>query len=322
MPNRKLRAVIIGLGGIAWKYDYTNPASEFALTQAGAMLRHPDIELCGGYSPNEIDRNGFQTWSGIPAFNDIEQLLNEIQPDIAGICSPTEVHAENFEQCINKDVSGIWLEKPPTKLVKDITRLAELAEYKKTTVCVNYFRRYLPVYDWLKNIPNEIGSCKLIQLLYSPGLERNGSHFLDLIFFLTGAVDYNLLWVESNGDINNPAFALRLNTGQLVSACGANLPYHSNTIVMVCEGGVATVGKGGEIVRLESRTENSLFPGFYTLQDASHNLSDFGGMRCYMEYPLRDLVDSIQNKKTCRSSLYTAMKSQILLEDILYKANK
>ena len=73
-------AALIGLGGIAWKYDArTQLKNSFALSQAGAMLRHPNVRLVGGFSPNKTDREQFQTWSDLPAFDNLEAMLDKTQ---------------------------------------------------------------------------------------------------------------------------------------------------------------------------------------------------------------------------------------------------
>lgn len=317
-----IRSVIVGLGGIAWKYDAHMPQSTYALTQAGAMLGHPDVLLVGGCSPCAEDREGFVNWAdGAIAVSSFEELL-ACKPDLVGICSPTSEHFLHARMCLEAGVRILWLEKPPTAHLSELQELIALSESTNAVVCVNYFRRYLPVYQGLRDmvLGNDYGNCTSIRLLYSPGLARNGVHLLDQVFFVTGAESYELLWVE-NGALEAPCFVLRLNTGQLVHATSAGYSYHSNDISVICEGAIATVAHGGKACRLEVRQENEIFPGFYDLCDVPSDSLGKASLENYMQNGLDDLVRSAQSGRQPLSNLRTAFLAQQLLSDVLQRAS-
>lgn len=316
-------AALIGLGDIAWKYDARNPETIFALTQGGAMQRHPDIALRGGCSPDAGDREGFFVWSqGLRTFAAPEEMLRTLKPELVGICSPTESHFSHAQLCLEAGVRMIWLEKPPAETREEMSCLERLAREKQASVCVNFFRRYLPVYQCLRDVIRDggMGACRLLRILYSPGLARNGIHLLDQLFFLTGAESYTLQWVEQGEDPENPAFALTLSSGQRVQACGANLPYHSNEISVICDGGVVTVLRGGKEVRVDQRASNSMFPGFYELRAAdTHRLLHTASIDNYMQPALDDLIVSAASGTEPQSCLRSASVSLGLLEEILQR---
>lgn len=318
-----MRAALIGLGNIAWRYDQNRPSCEFALSQAGAMLRHPEVQLVGGCSPDKSDKEGFSSWSqGLPVFETPETMLHKLQPEFVGICSPTKNHYEHARLCLEAGVRVLWLEKPPTEKLDELQTLITLANTKNATVCVNYFRRYLPSYQRLKQLiqTREYGNCHLLRLLYSPGLARNGVHFLDQLFFVTGATAYEIDWVEQGRDSENPAFTLRLSTGQVVQAFGAQLCYHSNDIDAVCDRGVFSVSHGGKQATAEKAQENSLFPGFYDLTPITPSPFGEASLERYMDRVLEDLVISAAEGFLPQSNLHSAYCTQALLDDILTRA--
>jgi len=314
-----INAALIGLGNIAWKYDARNKNAGFALSQGGAMRAHPEVTLAGGCSPDAEDRAGFTQWSeGVPAFTTPDEMLKTLRPEFVGICSPTEFHFAHAKLCLESGVRLIWLEKPPATTAAELRGLIDLAEREQSTVCVNYFRRYLPLYQRLRDaLQAEIfGQCRLIRMLYSPGLARNGVHLLDQLFFLTGAEEHELLWVERSNH-SSPSFALRLSTGHLVQVAGSDLPYHSNDISAVCAKGILSVLRGGKRVVLERRVENALFPGLHELQDGDHTAFGDASLEGYMKNALDDLLVASRTNVAPQSNMRSAFRTQVLLEDIL-----
>lgn len=317
-----INAALIGLGNIAWKYDANKLNSLFALSQAGAIMRRSDMRLLGGCSPNLEDCKAFEKWAGLPYYQTPEALLGTLQPDFVGICSPTALHYEHVKLCLERGVKIIWLEKPPAENVWQVNELAQLAEGVQATVCVNYFRRYLPQYQKLRAILQNqmVGKCHSLRILYSPGISSNGIHLLDQIFFLTGASQYDLLWVETGGVADNPSFALRLDNGLLVQGCGAAVPYHTNDISLVCDGGVFSVIRGGKQARLEQRVPNGLFPGFYEAVEQDASPAESISLDGYLDAALDDLLESHISGHLPQSNLVSAALAQGLLEEILHRS--
>ncbi len=313
-------AVIIGLGGIAWKYDASRP-SPFPLTQAAAMRAHGGIALLAGCSPEKLDREGFTAWSGLPAFVSHEEMLTEVRPQLVGICSPTECHFEHFVKSVLSGARMIWLEKPPAANMRQCLEMERLAQKYGVTVCVNYFRRYLPLYQQFKTrLQSEMGPLFSLHIQYSPGLMRNGCHLLDLLFFLTDADSYHLLWKDAEQAADSPSFALRLSTGQLALISGGPLEYHSNSISAVCANGILSVLHGGADTLLEQRCPNPSFPGFFTLQNQSPDFDMQEPLDRYMERSLQDLIKSNQSGQAPLSNLKTARLSLRLMNEVLGNA--
>ncbi len=182
-----LRAVLIGLGNIAWKFSHDNNTGS-SLCHKDAFLKNKKVSLLAGYAPNDAHVKNFSMNTGVIGFTNINQMLEEIKPDIVSICSPQEFHAEHVTLCLENKVPMIWLEKPAAGSADEIKKLENIRSTMKTpsTILVNFQRRYSENYQKLKAlIEKEIyGAPLLIEINYSQGLQLNGSHMLDILIYL------------------------------------------------------------------------------------------------------------------------------------------
>lgn len=317
-----ISAALIGLGNIAWRYSFSSPDSEFSLSQGEAMRRHAKVELIGACSPDMEDREGFKAWAQVKrVFADAQEMLDELKPDMVGICSPSTEHFIHARLCLEAGARALWLEKPPAMTVQELDELISLAHEKNVSVCVNFPRRYNPVYSRLKQIlqDEEFGLCRIIRVLYSPGLARNGIHLLDQLFFLSGADDYELLWAEEANATASPSFILRLSSGHLVHASGADLSYHTNEISLVFERGMISIRNGGRNVLVEESVENLKLPGFYNLNETDAGDMGFPPKGGGMDAALADLVTAFEQGEQPRSNLITSRPAQRLMQQLLVR---
>jgi len=215
----------------------------------------------------------------------------------------------------------IWLEKPPADSLSELKELIREQERRnnKSTVLVNYQRRYTDSYERLVDLYCEkaFGKCKLIQANYSKGLETNGSHMLDTLFFVLGSEeDYELEHLTIIGNTENPSFSFSVKGGPGVIVSGIDLPYHCIDISLICENGRASILHGGMTPIIEERAEHELFPGFYRLRNSEKNLLGPGGFEGSMQKALGDLIHSHENRCRPRSDLRSAMFAQSLIDKI------
>ncbi|CAM2059120.1 Gfo/Idh/MocA family oxidoreductase [Desulfovibrionales bacterium] len=322
-----LRAALVGLGNIAWKYG--KELSKSTLTHAAALLREPRVLLVGGCSPEAAEREAFTARFGVPAFAGLRELLKRVQPHLVSICSPTVLHFNQTRTCLEWGIPLVWLEKPPAATLSEVDALLALQaerrrEGRPTTVAVNYLRRHAPVYGRLRMLlhSGELGTCRGIRLGYSRGLETNGSHIIDMLFFiLPKHYNWTIEWISA--EVENPSFALRVVDPDgfdvlPVLVEGLALPYHNIDIILTCETGRAAVLYGGMDTALELRVEHELFSGFYRLREASSEERDrligAGGLSGCLDAALADLLAAHEVGREPVSSLASARQTQALLE--------
>lgn len=315
---KKYKAAIIGLGNVAWKYE-SSGNNEFAMTHADAYLQNSETEIAVVCSPEKDDREGFSESYGVEVFETVDQMLAETSFDIVSICSPAEFHFEHTVKCLEAGVPMVWLEKPPSLNISEIETLIEKQMALKSTVLVNYQRRYCDYYRQLKDLcyNKKLGEIEHINATYSRGLEQNGTHMIDTVLYLLG--DETQLSVENviaGGDKENPSFTLKPLDGFNISFTGMSLPYHCIDITVTCQEGRASVLYGGAEARLEVKTENELFKGFYRLEERKGIFGNNSGLREAMSNALEDLMASHEKGRGAQSNLASAFKSVKIIEEV------
>lgn len=317
--GKKYRAALVGLGNIAWRFDQKNDHDGIGLTHASSYLKDDRVGIVGGCAPGQDDRKSFEKVYKVPTYKTIEEMLPAVKPDIVSICTPKERHYDQVRYCLKHSVPMVWLEKPPTTSLADLDSLIqENGQLQgKTKILVNYQRRFSPSYIWLQSLYNDLtlGACRLIQINYSRGLENNGSHLIDILFFIVGGEsEYRLEWVSNNRSVN-PSFGLTFQNGLSALVSGIELPYHNLDIILTFGLGRASVLYGGTVQRLENKVENDLFPGFYRLAE-SKALYPEREIQSSMAEALGDLIAAYEDNREPRSSLVTARRTQKLMEEI------
>ena len=313
------RAALVGLGNIAWRFDCGQGLGSGSLSHAGAYLRNSRTLLVGGCSPDAADRSAFQKAFGLPVYASLSDLLEQESPDIVSICSPSPWHVSQTLACLKQQVPMIWLEKPAAESLQALDQLRDISGQERSTVLVNFQRRYCPAYQNVRRVYAEqrLGTCELIQLNYSRGLEGNGSHILDMLFFVTGDhVQWHLEWASTQGDRDNPCFSLLLANGPRVMVSGLSLPYHCIDMTLTCDHGRLAMLHGGMTSVVEERVEHELFPGFYRLRHTGDELLGAGGVDGNMQAVLDDLLDAFEQHRAPISNLKTARASLALIEAV------
>lgn len=322
--GKKFRTALVGLGNIAWRFDQNIRVKSPGLTHLFAYEHNPHTKLVGGCSPEREDRLCFEKALHIPTYNSIEEMIDRLCPDIVSICSPTEFHFEHALYCLTREVPMIWLEKPPTESLSQLDHLIEEGKRHsgKSTVLVNFQRRYIESYIKLQSLYQEgtLGKCRFIHVNYSKGLETNGSHMLDALFFILGVnATYHLEWVNTSDEVKNPSFVLSFENGPEVMVSGIELPYHCIDISLTFDQGRTSILYGGMATRVEEKIEHEIFPSFYRLKEGVPDLLGSGGFEHSMEKPLRDLIESFERGRSPQSNLITSKKTMVLIEEVKRK---
>jgi predicted dehydrogenase len=321
--QKKYRAALIGLGNIAWRFDKESGGKD-GLSHATAYSKHLRTEIVGGCSRDKSDRQAFEKAFHVPTYSTADKMIEDTNPDIVSICSPTSLHFEHGLLCLQAGIRMIWLEKPATESLAEHQALIQemKTEGKKSTILINYQRRYMESYEKLASLYRNkaLGECRLIQLNYSRGLETNGSHMLDLLFFIVGeGKPYQLESVMNLAGHENPSFILSIKEGPGVIVSGIDLPYHCIDISLVFQKGRASIIHGGMTPILEKMVEHEMFPGFFRLQADDHTILGQGGFTGSMQNALNDLIYSYEHNLKPRSNPETALAAQSLIHEIREK---
>jgi predicted dehydrogenase len=314
------KAVLIGLGNIAWKLGH-DPVSGSSLSHKNAYDQNKKIALTAGYSPDDIEIDRFVQNCSVMGYNNLEEMLEQEGPDIVSICSPQEFHAEQLKVCFNYHVPMVWLEKPAATSIDELKKLEQLRTQMQqpSMVLVNFHRRYAINYQKLKRLlQNEIyGQTLAVEIHYSRGLMVNGSHMIDLLFYLFPESRSELLWVEHDPKSDNPDFVLRLSNKLIVHVSGIDAAFHNIDVRVTCQKARLSIDHGGMTARVEEIRENELFAGYYRLYDQQPDVLGVEGFNHAFDNALDNLIESYEQRRQPNSNLVTALWGQTLVEKVL-----
>jgi len=313
--NNKYKAVIIGLGNIAWRYDYNLKNKSAILSHAKAYLNNKNTILAGGYSPEKKDRIDFEKEYNVGTYDSIDELIAKTNPDIISICSPTQFHFEHLSYCINLGIPMIWMEKPLVNNKDELILLEKLFKTKiKSIIAINFQRRYSKLYNKIKDEiqQKKYGDLKNIYITYSKGLLNNGSHAVDILFYI---LNEDIFITKVAEDNHSPSFAAKSASNIIINFIGLNVDYHCFDIIFVFDRARISIVHGGMDYLEEVKKENELYPGFYKLSFKNNKI--INDMDICLLNCLKDLISSYENNKEPVSNINTAYKTQKLVNKIL-----
>lgn len=178
-----LNVLIIGAGSIgALKPDkHDSPTTEAILTHCHSVKEHPAFRLLGILDTDkEKVVEAVKKWqcTGYTNFNQI----NNPEIDVVVIATPTHTHLGIYNQIKDWDLKAIIIEKPCTDSLEECERLNG-----DDRIIVNYSRRFLNYYKYLKNV---FGMQKVLSCIvhYVRGLKRDGCHAVDLCRYFFGKI--------------------------------------------------------------------------------------------------------------------------------------
>lgn len=195
----KYNSLIIGMGGIGFKYDNFLSKS-YKITHLSSQQAIKEIETIYCF-----DKNRFQIkkkYKVLKIVGNVETLkkLKEKNINIITISTPTATHFKLLSKILKYlKPKIILLEKPGTKKFTDLLRLQKKCNQKKISLFCNYYRNfnqfYLNIKKYIEKDHNEI------IVKYSDNIYVNLPHFISFInLFFNGKY---ILKVLNNSKKNN-----------------------------------------------------------------------------------------------------------------------
>jgi UDP-N-acetyl-2-amino-2-deoxyglucuronate dehydrogenase len=163
---------------------------------AAAVLRYAVIGCGAGIAPahlaaiaalpgasvagmSDIDRSrgakrAIET--GCPFFVDHRELLRQVRPDVAVICTPHPLHAELAMDCLESG-AHVLVEKPIAIDVADADRVVALAKAAGRKLAVNYPERFRPAIEYAREFIASGKLGKLVRVLSIEPQLRNAAYY-------------------------------------------------------------------------------------------------------------------------------------------------
>lgn len=311
------RAALIGCGKIGSEFADDPLMSGDVFTHAEGYVKCPDTELVAvcDSDPGKLKRCG-DRWEVSQRYQSLPEMLANEQLDIVSVCTPDATHFEILKTLLTSPLplKAILCEKPFVSSNAQAAEVLSLAEQRNVELAVVFLRRYAENIRKLKSFldQGQLGSIQAIHGWYTKGTLHNGSHWIDLVRFLCGEIE----WVEATNELGeegmDPTLDLRLGlaAGGVASlrACKAELFTVFEMDIMTTRGRIQLLDSGYSIVVSEVQPSER-YSGYSELKPIPVN---FGDRRNVMLHAVEDLVSSLKTGKSPASTARSAARTLIV----------
>lgn len=313
--SNRLGVLMVGCGNIAGGFDQARAPGDLPYTHAGAYVRDGRFNISVCAEPDDIRRAGFMAAWGVPiGFRSVDEILDSgHQFDVVSICSPTSCHAHDLEVALRLKPKLIFCEKPFTSSLADSERLVEECLKSDVLLAVNHTRRWDP--DVVKLQADmqagNWGQLRSVVGYYNKGILNNGSHMLDLLHLLVGAMSIVKVGKPVQDYFpNDPAVPVWLENTHGVPvhlACGHAEDYAFFELQLIFSHGVLTMEEGGMYWRERRAIDSATFKGYRRLDE---------GKRRNGEYPraMLQAADNIYRAITYAEPLVSTGESALIAQ--------
>jgi predicted dehydrogenase len=184
----KYNVLIVGAGKMGAFFDAPN-SKEF-LTHAHAFKVHKGFNLVGFVDADERQsRLAAKKWK-TKSFRSIKEAFASEKIDVICVTTSTDTHYKILKEVSAYPVKLILLEKPIAGTIPETEEIMRLFRKYKKIVVVNYFRRFLPELEKIKNNidKNIYGNFVSGSGCYGKGILNNGSHMINLLTYFLGEI--------------------------------------------------------------------------------------------------------------------------------------
>ena len=274
----RVRAAVIGCGGIAGRYDEEKTAAG-CYTHAGAYRLHPEVELVAAADPDPARRAAFgRRWGVRHVYADARDLLAQHPVEIVSVCVPDALHEEVIGQVLAaRPPKVIFAEKPLALGRHGARKLLDEAAALGVRIVLNNQRRWEAGHRQVRDLirAGTIGQVVTVTAFYVKGLYHIGCTAIDTIRFLVGEVEtVQALGGEHRASIpGDPSVdaALYLGNGATAAMLGVDRYGYRYSLfeldILATEGRVRLVGNGDRILVSRVRPY-AHYPGFGELHEA------------------------------------------------------
>lgn len=158
------------------------------------------------------------------AYQDLGNMIDEMDLDAVLVCGPPEMHAEAAEIALSHGCH-VWTEMPAAPTAEEVVRIADLADARGLVAQPGLMTRFAPACVRLREIVSreEFGPLHSIEVAWWPQKQHGHDdpmlfdlpHALDLVRFIGGEVS-RLCVARATGD-DSLAVAMQLQSGAVAT---------------------------------------------------------------------------------------------------------
>lgn len=265
------KVMLIGLGGIGYKYDRNIAQEGVVYTHAKAIAMDKRFELICAVDNDEKLRNEFASKYGVPVFSVIEDALShESNFDLVIVATPTFTHLNMITVLLEASCAKtILLEKPLAETYPEACSIVELCKAKGVTLFVNYIRCSDQGVREIKNIIDVSWAGKPVKGVcwYSKGWIHNASHFFNLLEYWLGDCNTGIgvdMPEEMDGFINIDA-RVEFERGVVVFLAAWESAFSYYSIELMSPLGKISYLNGGESIYIQGVKADDDLDGYKAL---------------------------------------------------------
>lgn len=335
--NKQLKFAIVGCGRIAGRHAEH-------ISKQGKLVAVCDIDL--GKAKSLAGNYGAEVFGSLD-----EMLLSHPETDVVSVCTPNGLHAEHSIKAL-KAGFHVLCEKPMALSVPDCSAMINAAERANRRLFIVKQNRFNPPVEAVKKLIDEGKLGKIYSLQLSCFWNRNGdyyrnswkgtkdldggtlftqfSHFIDLLYWFAGDVDFvsartgnyhheGLIEFEDTGTA-----VLKFNSGAIGTVNYTVNAYKKNmegSLTIFAEKG--TVKIGGQYLNeleyqsLEGDPVSNLPPG-----NPPNNYGQYLGSMSNHDKVYTNLIDVLNGKGSIATSGMEGMKTVEIIAKIYRSAGK
>ena len=320
----KTKVIIIGLGGISYKYDH-NLEKSYVLTHLRAFESHTSFKIIGVVDKNKNVISEFSKIYSYPTFISIEIALKKLKPDLIVISTPTYSHLDVVKQIFNTySPKYLLCEKPLGLNLNQSVEIIKLCKINKSTLLVNFQRNYSELSKKLKEkiLSGEYAPSYKIILRYSNGLRNSASHFISLFNFLFGKIKKIEIInsFKNNEKINDTMlhFKLKYEKCEAIFIPLEEISFFYNSFEIICKNGRLIYENGGESCKWQKIDDNKkTYSNYNKLSEYFENLeSDFNQSQLSV---VNNLAKFIKGENSLICTAEDALQTLIVIEKLKNK---
>ncbi len=183
-----MKAIVIGLGLIGSDYGEQS--------HAGVYTASDRIELVGGVDPDRIRRQRFMDRWHVPTYENLVDAVEIERPNVASICTPSNVRFDQTVILCDAGIDAIWCEKPLAEKVSTAESMIRWCKEAGVALQVNFQRRFDPLHQRAKEY--DLGAPVHFRCMFTGDMLRVGCHAIDLARFFNVRTMY-LDQIEDKG---------------------------------------------------------------------------------------------------------------------------
>jgi predicted dehydrogenase len=261
--------LIVGLGGIGFKYDNKLSDKSLILTHSHAFDIHPNFKIVGAVDLEENNISDFEKKYNCKTYTNIEDALIELSPNVVVIATPTKTHKEIIKKIFKISKPNVIVcEKPLAYTLQDAEEIIEICKINQSQIYVNYMRNSSKTMIDLKNMINDKiikPPFKIIQW-YSKGIINSASHFITLFNYLFG-IPYNIELLSTISQVIksedfNIDFKINYKNAVVYFLSQNNEDLFHNSFELIAKNGRLLYERGGEFINWFPISNNGIYSGY------------------------------------------------------------